>query len=478
MAPLDGNDDRVARTAASADELAQAMRPVAQGIGALSVEVADMVGAVAAVRAAVARSAAEAETLRGATEAVAGAAEALALGAGRAGEGLAAMTRDITAAHASAEACGTLAEEAANGVQSAALRVTELEAALADVTRVTDLIEGIARQTNLLALNATIEAARAGDAGLGFAVVAREVKALASETRAATQRIGQTVESLTRAAGGLRLASEAGSRSAQAGANAARAAAAALGEVVLQVDAVTMEVRGMAEAGSDAGARAVEMEQAIAQQAASSREAAAELALAATRGDKLQGQAEALMQQASATGAETPDTPFIEAVQDGARRIAAAFEAALRDGETTEDALFDEAYQPIPGSAPPQVTARFTALTDRLLPPIQEGLLALDARVVFCAAVDRQAYLPTHNHKFSQPQRPGDVTWNTANARNRRVFDDRTGLAAARNRAPFLLQAYRRDMGGGEVALMKDCSAPIMVRGRHWGGLRLAYRVG
>ncbi|MFM7301746.1 MAG: methyl-accepting chemotaxis protein, partial [Alphaproteobacteria bacterium] len=68
-----------------------------------------------------------------------------------------------------------------------------------------------------------------------------------------------------------------------------------------------------------------------------------------------------------------------------------------------------------------------------------------------------------------------ETAWNVANCRNRRIFNDRTGLGAARNQAPFLLQAYRRDMGGGKFTLMKDCSAPIMIEGRHWGGLRLAY---
>jgi methyl-accepting chemotaxis protein len=68
------------------------------------------------------------------------------------------------------------------------------------------------------------------------------------------------------------------------------------------------------------------------------------------------------------------------------------------------------------------------------------------------------------------------VVWNTANCRNRRMFDDRVGLKAGRNTEPFLLQVYRRDMGGGEFVLMKDLSAPLWVGGRHWGGLRLAYR--
>lgn len=102
---------------------------------------------------------------------------------------------------------------------------------------------------------------------------------------------------------------------------------------------------------------------------------------------------------------------------------------------------------------------------------------ASDERVAFCAAVDENGYLPTHNRKFSHPQRPGDPTWNTANCRNRRIFNDRVGLAAGRNTEPFLLQTYRRDMGGGQFVLMKDISAPIIVNGRHWGGLRLAIRV-
>jgi methyl-accepting chemotaxis protein len=94
--------------------------------------------------------------------------------------------------------------------------------------------------------------------------------------------------------------------------------------------------------------------------------------------------------------------------------------------------------------------------------------------VVFCAAVDVNGYLPTHNKKFSKPQ-SDDPTWNTANCRNRRIFDDRVGAAAGRHTEPFLLQAYRRNMGDSFV-LMKDCSAPIYVHGRHWGGVRLAYK--
>jgi methyl-accepting chemotaxis protein len=69
-----------------------------------------------------------------------------------------------------------------------------------------------------------------------------------------------------------------------------------------------------------------------------------------------------------------------------------------------------------------------------------------------------------------------DPVWNRAHSRYRTIFNDRTGLNASLNTKPVLVQAYRRDMSGDKFALMKDSSAPIVVNGRHWGGLRMAYR--
>jgi hypothetical protein len=127
--------------------------------------------------------------------------------------------------------------------------------------------------------------------------------------------------------------------------------------------------------------------------------------------------AEALIGLVADAGVETPDTRFIHAVQAAAAEVARRFEAGLARGDVTADALFDRDYRPVPGSDPPQVLTHYLEFTDRVLPGVQEAMLALDPRVVFCAAVDVNGYLPTHNRKYSKPQRPDDPTWNAANCR-------------------------------------------------------------
>ena len=104
-------------------------------------------------------------------------------------------------------------------------------------------------------------------------------------------------------------------------------------------------------------------------------------------------------------------------------------------------------------------------------------LHAKSDKIVFCAAVDRNGYLPVHNKVYSHPQRPGDVAWNTAHSRNRRIFNDTAGLAAGRNQRTYLIQSYARDMGNGITIMMREIDVPIRVRGRHWGGFRTAYKL-
>ncbi|HDS1201220.1 TPA: methyl-accepting chemotaxis protein [Shewanella algae] len=123
-------------------------------------------------------------------------------------------------------------------IQGTAQVITHLANESQNIGRVLDVIKGIAEQTNLLALNAAIEAARAGEQGRGFAVVADEVRTLASRTHSSTQEIESMIATLQTGVQEAVTAMEQGITQVEQANSKANMAGEALKEIVVSVDSI------------------------------------------------------------------------------------------------------------------------------------------------------------------------------------------------------------------------------------------------
>ena len=238
------------RAAAVPSDSERLVDQLANRIGGLGVELADVAGNLQEVAGRVSSQSDRfghlqktAETMVSANHDIASASQAVQTAATSAVD-------EITQSRAAVETAVQHIAELIEAVGRIEQRLGAVGTALAQVAKVSGSIEAIAKQTNLLALNATIEAARAGAAGRGFAVVASEVKSLAEATRQATHLIGDTVRDLDGQVGSL--IGESGDASLRAK-NAGEGAQQIQGIIVRVQDgftAVGREIDGVAKAAT------------------------------------------------------------------------------------------------------------------------------------------------------------------------------------------------------------------------------------
>jgi HAMP domain-containing protein len=155
----------------------------------------------------------------------------------------------------------------------------------------------------------------------------------------------------------------------------------------------------------------------------------------------------------------------------GARYYGEALEDAIDSGRLTVNDAFDRTYVPIKGwdlGKNPKFHTRYDVVTDRAVVLFLDQFLA-DRDLTFAIGVDDNGYIPTHNTGFQQPL-TGDPEKDLTGNATKRIANYKEGLAAAQNLEKTLVQVYVRGRTGEK---MWDVSAPIFVKGKHWGGFRV-----
>jgi methyl-accepting chemotaxis protein len=185
--------DEVGRMGTALNAAIDALRRTVEALGRSAVSVTSSSGQLTGVSRDMSVSA---EQVSRQTVVVSGAAEEISSNMQSVAGGAEEMRVSIREIARNASDAADVTTAAVRSAERARATVVKLGASSTEISSVVKLILGIAEQTHLLALNATIEAARAGQAGLGFAVVAHEVKELAREITLATEGIAERIETI------------------------------------------------------------------------------------------------------------------------------------------------------------------------------------------------------------------------------------------------------------------------------------------
>jgi methyl-accepting chemotaxis protein len=355
-----------------------------------------------------------------------------------------------------------------HAVASFSTTVDDLGRSSSHILGIVDLINDIAEQTSLLSLNATIEAARAAEHGKGFAVVAEEVRELAKRIRPATEEISRNINEMIAIVKRTQVeTAEISEYSRQTGEIVGKATenfktmvtdfeqandelikiAAALEELATNNSEVTSKVEGINSLSQD-----------IASDMQASETSIKTLNIVT---EKMLG-----MVSAVKTG-EGKFDKFINFCHE-TRSIYTEQLKALKDSGVN---IFDTNYKKVPNTNPQKFLTTFTERFTEKMQPVFEDRLALTGGAIYCLAIDKNGYLPSHHRTFSQPM-TGDPQQDLLNSRHQRIFlSNTTEKRRCSHTEPMLLQTYMRDTG----QILSDLSMPIHIDGRHWGAMIIGF---
>ncbi len=166
------------------------------------------------------------------------------------------------------------------------------------------------------------------------------------------------------------------------------------------------------------------------------------------------------------------DRKALAAAQDLATELSQVIEKWITTNAITAEHLFARLYFPItePRSDPQKYTTPYTEFANRDLAGPENKTLASSSTFLYAILTDSNGYVPVHNKRFAQPL-TGNAAQDYLTNRTQRLLGDTASLIAARSERPYLVQHTRLETGDA----IYDLSVPVIVRGKHWGCVRIGY---
>jgi methyl-accepting chemotaxis protein len=359
------------------------------------------------------------------------------------------------------------------------VHVTNFASVMEQVQQVSNTIEGIARTTNLLALNATIEAARAGAAGKSFAVVASEVKELAQKSKSAAAEIRMAVTKLGVEAGGLVNEIHNGIEHSSLAGEQLETVTTAFQDVTQLVVRLDGQSDEIARSSSMVHTKSIRAHEAVSRVVESVRDNSETLEDTRTRILAMESISGRMFNQVISQGLSPEDSAMIEIALKVRDEMVQLAEDAIAAGELSINQVFDTSYQLIPGSSPERFRTNFTDWAHANWRLVFDKAANSDPRIFMVSAADMKGYLPTHMSGRSR-QPTGDVAHDTKYCRNGRILFEASDEAAKSSTAPFFMAVYRQEGDGSDTdyVVVRDVYCPIVIGGRRWGDIELAYQLG
>ena len=352
--------------------------------------------------------------------------------------------------------------------------ITGFATAMDQVKRVSQNIATIARTTNMLALNAAIEAEKAGDAGKSFAVVAAEVKRLASDSRLATTEITDTVNSLASEAARFMEQIQVG----VVASDKARQRFSNLDDLIANVTETVVSVgshnQDIAQSTAAVHKRLTDSQNIRMSSAAANEQMHEWLGSAHGKVQKLEIKANKMFDHIVHSNLSEKDRPFVDLALEQARIIEQLTQDALAQSKLDEAAIFDQNYEVIVGSKPERFRTKLSAWADAFWRPVLDSASDSKVEILSVVCTDMLGFLPTHLSKYSRAP-TGDLTHDTQYCRNGRMLLEGADLLAKASNEDYMMAVYRHEGDGQTSHTVRNVYVPLTFNGRRWGDLEIAY---